>query len=127
MERKPVGLGDRIQASDAMTQFLSVALAQIQLPPNYGPIYQRAVALKKPGAHKSPLRQGRAARLLEISREIGESHVDDILAVYRLDDDGLHRDDARKILDELTEDGKINKRTITKSGRRRSLYKAVEQ
>lgn len=107
-------------------QLLNIALAQIQLPPNYGPNYQRATPVKRPGGPKSPVRQARATRLLEISREIGEAHVDDLLSVYRLEDDGLHRDDARKILDEMTEEGKMDKRTVTKGGRRRALYKAKE-
>lgn len=109
-----------------MTQFLSVALAQIQLPPNYGATYQRVTPVKSPGGPKSPVRQARAARLLEISREIGEAHVDDLLAVYRLEDDGLHRDDARKILDEMVAEEKMSKRTVTKGCRKRALYKARE-
>lgn len=108
-----------------MTNILATALSQIQMPPNYGPNYQRQAA-KKTGAHKSPLRAERAERLLEISRQIGESSVDDLLAIYRENDDGLHKDDARKILDELTEGGKLGKRTIMKCGRRRALYKAKE-
>jgi len=95
------------------------------MPPNYGPNHQRQAA-KKTGAHKSPLRSARAARLLDISRKIGESNVDDLLAIYRENDDGLHKDDARKILDELTEEGNLVKRTITKCGRRRTLYRAME-
>lgn len=102
---------------------LSIALAQIQLPPNYGAAYQNIPPKKLSGAPKSPLRAERAARLMEISLEIGETHVDELLAIFHTEDDRLHRDDCRKILDELVGERKMDKRMVRNGSRSRALYK----
>ena len=114
---------------------LSLAIAQIKLPPNYGEIYGRGEKKKHAGRPMSALRRARGDAFLAISEEVGERKtVDDLMPFIRAGnpekgrapDATLNRDDARRILDELVEAGLMTKTHKTIDRHRRSFYLTVK-
>lgn len=102
---------------------LSVAIDQIQLPPNYGEAWKKQkAAAAKPKKTKSPNSAARQLRLMEVCREIGESTVAQIMAVHSPNDPTLHKDDARKMMDLLCKAGAMSKRRVRVDGRSRTVY-----
>ena len=99
---------------------LSIAIAQVQLRPQYHPSYS-VEPKKEAGRPISKLRQQRKNNLLAINREIGESNLSGIMAIAHVSDPKLHEDDARKMMDELVADRLVSRRVIT-SPRRQVFY-----
>jgi hypothetical protein len=101
---------------------LSIAIRQVQLQPQYHPSY----SLEPKGESGRPLSKLRIARkekLHAISLEIGEAIHATILAKIRETDQKIHKDDVRKLLDELIADKRMDKRTVY-SPRKKVFYTA---
>lgn len=77
------------------------------------------------GRPLSPLKIARKKKLHAISLELGEAKHADILAVMHETDPRLHKDDCRKMLDELCEEKRMDKRIAICSGKK-VFYKARE-
>ena len=101
---------------------LSIAIQQVQLSPQYHPSYSFEPKTEA-GRPVSKLRQARKEKLHAISLEIGEAIHATILAVMRETDPKIHKDDARKMLDELCADKRMDKRT-SYVGRKTVFYTA---
>ena len=95
----------------------SIAIHQVQLRPQYHPSYTDEQKSKS-GRPLSKLRQSRREKLLAISREIGTAVLAEILAVNHKIDPRLHKDDCRKILDELCREKKMDKKTTYVGGKK---------
>ena len=96
---------------------LSIALAQSQLRPQYHPSYSTEPK-SEAGRPISNLRMARKEKLHAISLEIGTAIHADILAVMRETDPNIHKDDCRKMLDELCDEKRMDKRTVYAPGKR---------
>lgn len=92
-------------------------LHQAQLKPQYHTSYSTEPK-GEAGRPVSKLRLQRKQRLLEISREIGTAVLADILAINHQTDPRLHKDDCRKILDELCREKKMEKKTTYVGGKK---------
>src|SRR5574343_874805 len=104
---------------------LSIAIHQVQLRPKYHESY--STEPKKPsGRSMSKLHMERKEKLHAISHGIGESQLAGNMNMMRLTDQKLHEDDARKMLDELVADKRMDKRVTTKP-RKKCFYKARPQ
>ena len=96
---------------------LSIAIRQVQLQPQYHPSY----SLEPKGESGRPLSKLRIARkekLHAICLEIGEAIHATILAKIRETDPKIHKDDCRKMLDELCYEKRMDKRTVYGGGKR---------
>lgn len=100
---------------------LSIALTQVQLRPQYHPSYSSLKPKTAAGRPVSVKWMDRKARLHAINLEIGEANLAAIMAVASVSDPKLHKDDARKMMDELVSDKKTVRRVIT-SPRRQVFY-----
>jgi len=101
---------------------LSLAIAQIQLRPQYHPSY--SIEPKgESGRPISKLRIARKQQLYEISVRLGEAAHADILAEIRKTDSRIGKDDVRKMLNELITDKRMGKRTVYGGGKK-VFYKA---
>lgn len=96
---------------------LSIALAQVQLRPQYHPSYSDEPK-SEAGRPISKLRLARKEKLHAISLEIGEAIHATILAKIRETDPRIHKDDCRKMLDELCSDKRMDRRVTYGSGKR---------
>ena len=96
---------------------LSIAINQVQLRPQYHPSYAVEQNLSA-GRPISALRQSRKEKLHAISMALGESMHGEILAVMRETDPRIHKDDARKMLDELCADRRMDKRVVICGGKK---------
>ncbi len=96
---------------------LSIALAQVQLRPQYHPSYSDGPK-SETGRPISKLRLARKEKLHAISLEIGTAIHADILEVIRLLDPKIHKDDCRKMLDELCSERRMDKLVTYGSGKR---------
>ena len=94
----------------------SLALHQAHLRPQYPPSY--AVEQLSAGRPISALRQSRKEKLHAISLELGEAIHANILAVMRETDPKIHKDDCRKMLDELCADKRMDKRVVICGGKK---------
>lgn len=101
---------------------LSIAIHQVQLRPQYHPRYSTEPKGES-GRPLSKLRMARKEKLHAISLALGEAIHADILAVMRETDPKIHKDDARKMLDELCADRRMDKRT-TYDGVKKVFYTA---
>lgn len=101
---------------------LSIALAQVQLRPQYHPSYSDEPK-SEAGRPISKLRLARKEKLHAISLEIGTAIHADILSVIRQSDQRIHKDDCRKMLDELCADRRMDK-LVTYGGCKRVFYTA---
>lgn len=104
---------------------LSIALHQVTLRPQYHPSYPTEPK-KEAGRPMSKLRSERKEKLHAASLEIGESQLAGIMEIIRLTDPKLHEDNARKMLDELVEDKRMDRR-ITTRPRKKVFYTARPQ
>ncbi len=95
----------------------STYLHQAQLKPQYHPSYS-AEPKGEAGRPVSKLRLQRKQRLLEISLEIGTAVLADILAINHQDDPRLHKDDCRKMLDEMVRERLMDKKTTYVGGKK---------
>lgn len=95
---------------------LSIAINQVQLRPQYHPSY--AVEQLSAGRPISALRQSRKDKLHAISLKIGTAIHATILAVMRETDPKIHKDDCRKMLDELCADKRMDKRVVICGGKK---------
>ena len=101
---------------------LSIAIHQVQLRPQYHPSYstdQRSDSLGR----CSKLRRERKNKLHSISLEIGEAIHAEIFAVIRKTDPKIHKDDCRKMLEELCDEKRMDRR-VSYGGGKRIYYKA---
>lgn len=96
---------------------LSIALHQVQLRPQYHPSYSTEPK-SEAGRPISSLRQSRKEKLHAISLALGTAIHADILAVMRETDQKIHKDDCRKMLDELCADKRMDKRTVYGGGKK---------
>ena len=96
---------------------LSIALQQSQLRPQYQPSYSTDPKGES-GWPISKLRQSRKEKLHAISLALGESMHGEILAVMRETDRKIHKDDCRKMLDELCAEKRIDKRVSYVGGKK---------
>lgn len=96
---------------------LSIAIAQVQLRPQYHPSYSTEPK-SEAGRPISPLRMARKERLHAISLKLGEAMHGEILAVMRQTDSKIHKDDCRKMLDELCSDKRMDKRVVICGGKK---------
>lgn len=96
---------------------LSIAIHQVQLRPQYHPSYSTE---PKGGSGRplSKLRQSRKEKLHAISLAIGVAQHGDILAVMRESDKTIHKDDCRKMLDELCAEKRMDKKTTYVGGKK---------
>ena len=101
---------------------LSIAIHQVQLRPQYHPSYSTEPKTEA-GRPISKLRQSRKEKLHAISLELGEATHADIFSVVRETDPKIHKDDVRKLLDELIADKRMDKRTEY-SQRKKVFYTA---
>lgn len=104
---------------------LSLAIEQIQLRPQYHPSYSTKPNCES-GRPLSKLRSERKEKLHEISLALGKSTHADILAEMRKTDTKIHKDDVRKMLDELVEDKRMDRRIKTRP-RKKVFYTARPQ
>ena len=102
---------------------LSIALAQIQLPPQYHPSYAEQVKTNAAGRPVTALHIERKEKLHAISLRIGEAVVSEIMVEMRKVDAKIHADDARKLLNELVDEKRMDKRVLY-SPFKRALYLA---
>jgi hypothetical protein len=96
---------------------LSIAIAQVQLRPQYHPSYSDEPK-SEAGRPISKLRQARKEKLHAISLKIGRAIHAEILAVIRQSDPKIHKDDCRKMLDELCSERRMDKLVTYGSGKR---------
>lgn len=96
---------------------LSIAIRQVQLQPQYHQSYSLEPKGES-GRPLSKLRMARKEKLHAISLELGEAIHATILAVMRETDPKIHKDDCRKMLDELCADKRMDKRTVYGGGKR---------
>lgn len=101
---------------------LAIALAQIQMRPKYHPSYDEQLPRNTAGRPVTKLHIERKEKLLAISKEIGEAQLCDLIAVMHKTDAKLHKDDCRKLLNELVEEKKLDKRILYVGGKK-ALYK----
>ncbi len=101
---------------------LSIAIQQAQLRPQYHPSYSVEQTLSA-GRPISALRQSRKEKLHAISIQLGTAIHADILAEMHKTDPKIHKDDVRKLLDELIADKRMDKRTEY-SQRKKVFYTA---
>jgi hypothetical protein len=101
---------------------LSIAIAQIQMRPQYHHSYSDAPKTEA-GRPMSHLRLSRKAKLLEIIREIGETQLAPVIAIMHKTDPKIHEDDARKMIGEMVSDRLIERR-VAYIKRRLVFYKA---
>ena len=101
---------------------LSIALNQVQLRPQYHPSYAES-SRRQVGKPPSTLKITRKEKLHAISLELGEAKHADILAVMHKTDPKIHKDDCRKMLDELCDENRMVKRVVICSGKK-VFYKA---
>ena len=96
---------------------LSIAIQQAQLRPQYHPSYSTEPK-SEAGRPISALRQSRKEKLHAISLELGTAIHAAILAVMRETDPKIHKDDCRKMLDELCAEKRMDKRVVICSGKK---------
>ena len=96
---------------------LSIAIHQVQLRPQYHPSYSTEPKTEA-GRPISKLRQSRKEKLHAISLELGEAIHAEILAVIRETYPNIHKDDCRKLLDELCSDKRMDKRVVICGGKK---------
>jgi hypothetical protein len=101
---------------------LSIYIAQIMLRPQYHPSYSTDPNIEA-GRPRSNLRASRKEKLYAISLDIGEARSADILDAMHETDPRIHKDDARKLLDELCAENRMIKRISYGSGKK-VFYKA---
>lgn len=103
-----------------MSYLLSIAIDQIQLP-TWWVTETRSDHL---GRNTTDLRMQRAENLFAICVSLGKSSLDEILAVNATKDPRLHRDDARRIMNEMVDNGKLTKTRTVIDSRHRVFYEA---
>ena len=96
---------------------LSIAIHQVQLRPQYHPSYSVEQTLSA-GRLISPLRQSRKEKLHAISIQLGTAIHADILAEMHKTDPKIHKDDCRKMLDELCAEKRMDKRVSYVGGKK---------
>lgn len=96
---------------------LSIAIQQAQLRPQYHPSYSTAPK-SEAGRPISALRHSRKKKLHAISLELGTAIHAAILAVMRETDPKIHKDDCRKMLDELCAEKRMDKRVVISGGKK---------
>ena len=96
---------------------LSIAIHQIQLRPQYHRSYSTE-AKSESGRPLSKLRAERKEKLHAISLALGTAIHADILAVMRETDPKIHKDNVRKMLDELCSDKRMDKRVVICGGKK---------
>ena len=96
---------------------LSIAIHQVQLRPQYHPSYSVEQTLSA-GRPISPLRQSRKEKLHAISIKLGTAIHADILAEMHKTDPKIHKDDCRKMLDELCAEKRMDKRVVICGGKK---------
>lgn len=96
---------------------LSHAIHQAQLRPQYHPSYTED-ATRGRGREESALRKSRKEKLHAISLKLGTSMHGDVLAVMRQTDPKIHKDDCRKMLDELCAAKRMDKRVVYSGGKK---------
>lgn len=109
-------------ASRSAKSPFAIAIEQVQLKPQYIPCYS-AEPKSESGRPLSKLRMARKEILYAISRELGESIHADLLAAMRETDPKINKDYARKLLDELCDEKRMDKRTVYSPGKK-VLYTA---
>ena len=101
---------------------LSIALAQIQMRPQYHHSYEQgAVTDVKPV--RSVLWMKRQEIIFNIVKKLGNAQMCKVMIELRKVDKTLHEDDARKMLSDLVKQDRLTK-TSTHDGRRNVFYKA---
>lgn len=103
-----------------MSGMLTVAIDQITRP-SWWITEPRCDHL---GRKTTDLRTRRANSLYEICVELGEALLDEILDVNALKDPNLHRDDARRIMNEMVDNGTLTKTKKLIDSRHRVFYSA---
>ena len=96
---------------------LSIAISQVQLRPQYHPSYSVEQTLSA-GRPISPLRQSRKEKLHAISLELGEAIHATILDEIHKTDPKIHKDDCRKMLDELCAEKRMDKHVVICGGKK---------
>lgn len=96
---------------------LSIALAQSQLRPQYHPSYSTEPK-GEAGRPLSKLRQARKEALHAIGMELGEAMHAAFLEEAHKTDPHLHKDDCRKLLDELCADKRMDRRVVICGGKK---------
>lgn len=96
---------------------LSIAIHQVQIRPQYHPSYSTEPKGES-GRPLSKLRMARKEKLYAISLALGEAIHADILAVMRETDPKIHKDDCRKMLDELCAEKRMDKRVVISGGKK---------
>lgn len=93
---------------------LSVALHQVQLNPQYHPSYRDLSA----GRPVTDLTIQRKKALHEISLRIGRANHATLLAAIRETDPKIHKDHVRKLIEELCEQGLMDKQVVYGGGKK---------
>lgn len=96
---------------------LSIAIQQAQLRPQYHPSYSTEPKGES-GRPLSKLRQSRKENLHAISIKLGTAIHADILAEMHKTDPKIHKDDCRKMLDELCAEKRMDKRVVICGGKK---------
>lgn len=101
-----------------MSALLSIAIDQIQRPTWWITEPRRDHF----GRKTTDLRTQRAENLFAICADLSKSSLDEILEVNALKDPRLHRDDARRIMNDMVDNGKLKKTTKVIESRHRVFY-----
>ena len=88
---------------------LVLAMKQAILPPQYHPSYSTEQK-DSAGRQKTPLRKEREEKILSIVAKLGSATHADIFFEIKKDDPKVHKDDVRKMANDLVDDRKMDKR-----------------
>lgn len=100
---------------------LTLAIQQVMLPPNYGPLYAKEISKDNGGMTQH--RRDHANNFQKVFAELRvESTLDAMLEVYREAGNRVDRTLARKICEQMVEEGILKRRKATTGGRPRVFY-----